>query len=340
MKKLPGHNRFMYVVMLVTVAVTLSVMIGFNLFLDKETGGNTDLSDSAARFTYHVAMICTDSSDVFWKSLYQGALKEGAKNDIYPENFGANLNEDYTAEELMQMAIASKVDGIIVESGGTEEMQELIEEASAENIPVITLMKDEPESRRISYVGANTYTLGEIYGAEVMDAVEGDYAKAAVLVPVNGEETSPNYIYSGISETIAGTSRNIEVSTVRTGEDKEFVSEETIRNLLLDEKKRPDVLVCLSATDTISAYQCVRDYNMVGQVKIIGYYISAEILEGIQNGVIESTVLVDAGEAGTLSMQAMAEYLMQHYTNEYFPVTVELITKDNVASYLKQEGGE
>ena len=33
--------------------------------------------------------------------------------------------------------------------------------------------------------------------------------------------------YSGITEAIAGTSRDIEVFTVRTGEDREFVSEET-----------------------------------------------------------------------------------------------------------------
>lgn len=340
MKKHLDHDRFMYVVMVAILIVTLTVMVGFNLFLDHETGDSTEFSDHAVQYTYHVAMISMDSSDVFWKSLYKGAEKEGVKHNIYPENFGANLNEDYSVEELMQMAVASKVDGIVIETDETEEMHELIEAASGAHIPVVTLMKDDPESQRISYVGANTYTLGEIYGEEVADAVEKDTAKAVILVPENEKETSPNYIYSGISETITGTSRNIEVSTVRTGKDKEFVSEETIRNLLLDEEKRPDVLVCLSATDTISAYQCVRDYNLVGQVKIIGYYISSEILEGIQNGVIESTVLVDAEEAGILCMEAMSEYLSQHYTNEYFPVPVELITQENVASYMKQEGGE
>lgn len=151
------------------------------------------------------------------------------------------------------------------------------------------------------------------------EAVPADGSSVAVLVPANEDNMNPSYVYSGISSAIAEASKNIDVFTVRTGEDRDFVSEETVRNLLLDEEKRPDVLVCLSAVDTISAYQCVRDYNLVGQVKIIGTYVSTEILEGIGNGVIQSTIVVDAREAGQRCMQAMSEYMAQRYTNEYFP---------------------
>ena len=61
------------------------------------------------------------------------------------------------------------------------------------------------------------------------------------------------------------------------------------------------------------------------------------ILEGIRNGVIKSTVVVDAREAGRLCMKAMEEYMAQRYTNEYFPVTVELIDGSNVDAF---ESGE
>lgn len=161
--------------------------------------------------------------------------------------------------------------------------------------------------------------MGEMYGREVLEAVPADGSSVAVLVPANEDNMNPSYVYSGISSAIAEASKNIDVFAVRTGEDRDFVSEETVRNLLLDEEKRPDVLVCLSAVDTISAYQCVRDYNLVGQVKIIGTYVSTEILEGIGNGVIQSTIVVDAREAGQRCMQAMSEYMAQRYTNEYFP---------------------
>ena len=323
---------------IIICSAAAAVIIGVIIWGKTEKKGVE--SGEEKTYSYHVAMISTDTSDIFWDSLYAGAVRAGDEASIYPENFGAELNEEYEIADLMDMAAASKVDGIVVESAETEEMQELIREAAGKDVPVVTLMSDSPESGRISYVGVNSFTVGEMYGREVMRALPGDGASAAVLVPVNEEETSPNYIYSGISETIAASSRNIQVTTVRTGGDNEFVSEESVRNLLLDNETRPDAVVCLSATDTISAYQCVREYNLVGEVKIIGYYTSPEILEGIENGVIESTIVVNADEAGKLCIRAMEEYLKQGYTSEYFPVSVELIDKDNVSDYEAAESEE
>lgn len=337
MKKITEKKSSVFMKAGITAA--LGISISAIIICGQTAGRGHVLPAGETTFTYHVAMISEDSSDVFWESLYKSAERAGIEADIYPEDFGAGLNEEYTVEELLRMAVASKVDGIIVEADEKEEISSLIEEALSQKIPVITLMKDIPESRRISYVGANSFTLGEMYGQEVMKAAENNEASAVVLIPANEEENSPDYIYSGISQTIADASGNIDVSTVRTGEDSEFASEETIRNLLLSEKGRPDILVCQSATDTISAYNCVREYNLVGKVKIIGYYISPEILEGIQNGVIESVIMVDAQEAGELCMKAMEEYLSQRYTSEYYPVSVELINEKNVADYSDSERG-
>ena len=342
MKYFKDNNRLMYVVMAATVLLALSIMVGFSVFLNQDRDGKKGDADDGQSYAYHVAMVSADTSDVFWESLYEEARSTGASAGIYAENFGALLNEDYTASELMRMAIDSRVDGIIVETDDTEDIEELIGQAEEAGIPVVTLMEDIPESGRVSYVGANDYTLGEMYGQEVLKAVGSDRtsASAAVLVPVNEEETSPSFIYTGISETVGRASGAISVSTVRTGEDREFLSEERVRSLLLDEESRPDVLVCLNVVDTISAYQCVRDYNLVGKVKIIGYYSSPEILEGIQKGIIESTIVVDAREAGELCMQAMEEYLSQRYTSEYFPVSVKLVNEANVEEYIQEESGE
>lgn len=327
----PVQKRILFI----AAAAVITVILIF-----RNTEKNGEISGDEKSYTYHVAMISADASDIFWDSLYDEACRAGEESDIYPEDFGSELNEEYEIEDLVEMAIAAKVDGIVVESTETEEMQELLAAAADSDIPVVTLMNDTPESGRISYVGANSFTIGEMYGREVMKALRQDGTSAAVLIPVNDEDISPNYIYSGISETIAGASRNIQVTTVRTGEDNEFVSEESVRNLLLNNDTRPDAIVCLSATDTISAYQCVREYNLVGEVKIIGYYTSPEILEGIRNGVIESTVVVDADEAGRLCIRAMEEYLEQGYTSEYFPVSVELINQENVSDYERAESEE
>lgn len=340
MKRFKDNNRVLYIVMAAVVLLVLGIMAGFSFFLDRDGQEGKGGEESETSYAYHVAMVRSGPSDVFWESLYKKARSAGAEAGILAEDFGESLNEDYTTAELIRMAIASRVDGIIIEADDTEEARAAVEEAVRADIPVITLMEDMPDSGRVSFVGANDYSLGEIYGREVLKALDGDGGSAVVLVPANEEETTPSYVYTGISEAIARKGENVSVSTVRTGDDREFVSEERVRGILLDEESRPDVLVCLNVVDTISAYQCVRDYNLVGKVKIVGYYYSQEILEGIQKGIIQSAVAVDAKEAGELCIQSMEEYLAQRYTSEYCPVSVELISQENVEDFIQEERGE
>lgn len=48
---------------------------------------------------------------------------------------GINLSQDYTREELMQIAISSGVDGIIVTADESDEMTGLINKAEEKQIP-------------------------------------------------------------------------------------------------------------------------------------------------------------------------------------------------------------
>ena len=58
-------------------------------------------------------MISADPSDAFWETMYGEAVRAGAEMEepVYPEDFRAGLTEDYTAEELVRMAVAARVDG-------------------------------------------------------------------------------------------------------------------------------------------------------------------------------------------------------------------------------------
>lgn len=334
----------------VTLILVLGMMVGVNVVLNAKLASNESAVADDTAYEYHVAMISSAPSDVFWKSIYEEAKNKGKDLGIYVENFGADLSENYSTEEMLEMAIAAKVDGIIVEAGKDREITELIDKAATEGdgqgneIPVITMLNDAIGSKRKSFVSANDYALGEQYGSEVMDAAEKIYAsgadktaKVAVLIGSDEEDSSSNLIYAGISEAVAKSSKDVELSTVSVNRSGNFESEEAIRNLFLNVQERPDVIVCLSVTDTVSAYQCVIDYNLVGKIQIIGYYYEAGVLEGIRKGLIKSTVAVNAQEMGSVCIEGMYEYLTEEYISEYLPVASELITQDNVQQYMKKD---
>lgn len=338
-------NRTGKFLIAVVMGVILLAMGAANVIWDRNMALGQESDADSAVYQYHIAMIGSSPYDEFWASVYEGANETGKACGAFVENFGQGLEADYTVEELMQMAIAAKVDGIIVEADKGDGMKEWIDLAAGEGIPVMTILSDAPNSSRISFVSGNSYALGEVYGSQILEAVqergreEGapKAAKVAVLINAGGKNSQQGLIYSGIREAVSASPERMNLSTVSIDSQGRFESEETVRNLVLGEE-RPDILVCLSAVDTISAYQCVVDYNMVGKITIIGYYSSEETLEEIRRGVVKPTISINAGEMGKTAAEGMYDFLTKEHVSEYLPVASELITLENVGSYI--EGAE
>jgi ABC-type sugar transport system, periplasmic component len=340
MNKTKQKERKILSIVIIMILLVVAVVITMMIMSSQGSKRQEENSSKTKEYKYHVAMIVTSPSDAFWESVYQAARDAGAKEDIYIESFGKELNKEYQETDLMKMAIAANVDGIIIEPNDVEAVEGLIHDAAMlePSIPVMTIGRDVAGSERVSFVSANDYAIGEKYGGEIVRLLGKENKKISVLFPASHETTQPNLLYSGINEMVEARGRESVVSSLSTGERGAFESEENIRNLLLlPDDKRPDILVCLSVTDTISAYQCVIDYNLVGDVEIIGSYMAPQILDGIQKGIIRSSIVTDAGEMGEMAALGMAEYLNTKYVNEYFMVPSELLTRDNVDKYRDED---
>lgn len=56
---------------------------------------------------------------------------------------------------------------------GEDGLEDKIDEAVADGIPVVTLMNDAVHSKRQTFVGVSDYQLGSAYGEKVADYVTG-----------------------------------------------------------------------------------------------------------------------------------------------------------------------
>ena len=335
-------NKKVFSILIIAAILITGIMIGFNILQHMALNENNGDAGENQQYDYHIAMIVRDSSDEFWQSVYKAARNAGMKNGIYIENFGEVLNEGYTPDELMEMAILARVDGIILEADSSDRMIELINEADnlTEPIPVITINSDANGSQRKSFVTAIDYALGEKYGSQVLEVLEVKGQEVVVLLPYDVNNSQPSLVYSGIGEALQNSTMKPDLSVEFLSANDEFGAEEQIRNLLLSTAERPDVVVCLSAVDTISTYQCIVDYNLVGEVQIIGTYTSSEILKGIQKGTIHSSIAVNAEEMGTKAADGMYEYLTNGYVSEHLPVLFERVSQENWESYIQEEQHE
>jgi ribose transport system substrate-binding protein len=286
----------------------------------------------------HYVIISEEADAPFWEAIYQGALEKGKDQNGYIEKIGGNLSIDYTLRDLMKIAIASKVDGIILEPNGEEDIVELINEADDAGIPVITVIKDVP-SKRKSFVGINSYNEGQAYAKQVVQIIDEGKHKITVLLNSDISNTSQNVIYSSILEIVG--QRKVEIKTAIVNTQSTFSSEEDIRNIIMDKENPPDVLVCLTAVDTRCAYQAVVDYNKVGEIDIIGYYDSDIILRAIEKNIVHSTMMIDANKMGAYCIEALTEYRETGRVSDYYSVDISgVINSDNVKDYIKSDTGD
>ncbi len=310
-------------------------------------------TESDVTYDKYYAMITDDAESSFWKSVYESALETAKEDNAYVEMISNNLSREYSQTELMEIAIASKVDGIIVTAGEAEGMTELINKAYDEGIPVVTLFNDNAQSERLSFVGVGNYNLGREYGNLIIKMANeriflGNHITVAVLVDASSEDSGQNVLAAGIQETIdrettenAIKHKRIEVELVQVDASNSFSVEESVRNLfLLGPGNIPDIVVCLNENETNSVYQGVVDYNQVGFVNILGYYDSEAILKGIERDVIYATLSIDTQQLGQYCIDALTEYYELGNTSQYSAVDSYVINKKNVAEYMGEAQNE
>lgn len=333
-------------------------------------------SDTRAYETYdrHYVFITDDAEQEFWNEVYAAAAAEGERSNAYVERLGENLNVNYRPEDLLRIANNSSVDGIIFCGEDNEETVERINEAVHKGIAVISLRQDIENSERQCFVGVNSYDLGLEYGKQILNLLQLEQVQAMEATVAEGStvnmvedgtvgesglrknpkiciladdtisESKQNLITFAIQDSFTealpegGNLPEIEVRKIDTSEA--FSAEETIRDIFIDSENLPDIMVCLNSVYTECTYQAAVDYNLVGDVKILGYYATDAILEAVEKQIIYSTLQVDTEEIGRQCIYALTEYCETGYTSSYIPISTQVIGQEEAKALLQAQEAE
>jgi ribose transport system substrate-binding protein len=341
MKKSKHHRM---IISGIALLFMILVMVGSMLVFKLEISDTTSIFSKEASKLYdnYYVMIVDDVNSSFWKSVYEKARQIGEENSTYVELMGNELATNYSKTDLLRIAIESSVDGIFLEADESSDMTKLINEAVEKDIPVITVIGDNTASKRQSFVGISSYNLGREYGSQVLSLYKREVMKVLILMTAQARDSGQNIIYSGLQEMIeaSGKRDQIHIESIAIDNTSSFAAEETIRDIFMESIELPDILICLDELNTTCAYQAIVDYNKVGEVNIIGYYDSADILNAIRKKVVHSTISVNTEQIGEYMMEAIMEYQSVGQVNEYYTVDTALITLENIGDYYGNEKNE
>lgn len=332
-------STYILVWIIVIIAIGGIIFFSFRTFDVDEIENAEDMK----QYDYHFVMIVEDADSPFWRDVYQNAKEEGEKNGALVELLGENIKEDYSVSELLEIAIYQKVDGILLEPSLEENIEELINTAVEEEIPVVTLMSDVHTSNRQTFVGISKYNLGEKYGEEIVKIINEELESeeqmngelnVVFLEPRRDIYSQNEQIFSGIIRTV--DIPNINLKSIEVNNVSVFGSEEFIRNIMMETSEKVDIAVCVDMVQTESTLQAVIDFNKVGDIRIVGYFVSDTILDAIETGVIEATFVVDTKEIGEESVNSLLEKYENNRVTDYISINIETIDASNVQEYREK----
>lgn len=263
---------------------------------------------------YRLVLITLELDTPFWAKVEQGAMAAAKRNGVSLEVWGTyGTNRDDFLKNI-EIAIASKVDGIIVQGLDTDEFKSLTKvKAAGSGIPVITVANDVPmnESLRRTYIGSDHLEAGSMIARQLVSDM--GFAGKVVLMVSDRQEYFQRSRLTGILEVL-GQYSDIETKIVAAGDSREDVAEAT--NQLLNEEPDADAFIAVSANHAGSIIQEISKRMQVDNFFIYSFDDSPETLNLMQQGEIDALIAQSPETMGEESVTHMIKWL----TGEQVPL--------------------
>ncbi len=242
-------------------------------------------------------------------------------------------------EQVRTLVEQNMVDGLAI-TAMDPSFRPLIDELIENGIPVLTVVNDDPASKRMAFIGQpleaieqTAYEMTREFAETTLKGVEG---KVAILCALPEIEA--------LMDRVNGTRRaleefpNLEVlpGIYTKGQDinKAYADIESLLTA------HPDIvgLISTEATTTPTAGHIVRDKGLQDMVHVAGYDVTMEAVDLVSDASIDLLVGQFPYNQGYLSMKVLYEYLTEGITPQSIDVGAEYITPANVADQLSAMG--
>lgn len=262
---------------------------------------------SSAPASIRLVLITQELDTPFWNQVGQGAMQQAQKENAQLEVWGSYGNNKDAFLKKMEVAIHSKVDGIIVQGLDNEEFKELTKiKAAFYGIPVITVANDVPveESLRKTYVGSDQYLAGEIVASRLIEEM-GTSGEVVIL----GDQQQAYYQKERLAgiQDILGKYPNISMIVKETADTKEQVIATTQR--VMNEVPSATAFITINANYTGPMIQ-----EIERRTQVIPYYIytfddGVESTSLLAQGKLDGVLGQEPEKMGRESVKRMMEWI-------------------------------
>lgn len=292
-------NRIFKIMGLVTIAAVM-LAGSWATALGQDSNDRSDL-----RF---VVVTHGQASDPFWSVVQNGVAQAGTDMGVEVEYQAPTATDMVQMSQLIDAAVVSEPDGLVVSVPDVDALQSSIEAAVAAGIPLITINSGSDVSQELgalTHVGQTEYEAG--FGAGERMAEEG--VTNALCINQEAGNAGLEARCNGFTDAMEEAGGTVEVLVVELSNPTE--SQQRIEAALTS---NPDVdgMLALGPTGAAPALAAVQNAGVGDSVALATFDLSPDVLQAIADG--EMLFAVD----------------QQQYLQGYLPIVLLTLYQTNL----------
>ncbi|MEO8522149.1 MAG: substrate-binding domain-containing protein [Acidobacteriota bacterium] len=300
------------------------------LALAAACGGNKQATSSKLT----IAVIPKGTSHMFWQSIHAGANRAGQELGVEVIWRGP-LREDERDSQISEVEgfISRGVSGIALAPLDEVALVGPVEDAVARKIPVVIFDSGLRSDDYVSFVATDNVEGGRLGGERLVESMKGK-GKVVLLRYAEGHDSTGKREEGFLQAMKAHPEIQVISSNQYVGADVEGAYKKT--ESILSSYKKPDGSIdvdgifCVNESSSFAAMRVLQDNRWVGKVHFVGFDASANLIKGLQDGVLDGIVLQDPVRMGYLAVKTLVAHIRGEKVEKRIDTGVHVATKENM----------
>ncbi|UVK54793.1 substrate-binding domain-containing protein [Mesorhizobium sp. AR02] len=278
------------------------------------------------------ALVNINQQALFFNQINEGAQKAadaaGAKLVIFNAN-----NVPSAQNDAIETYITQKVDGIILVAIDVNGVKPAITAAKAAGIPVVAIDAQIPNGDNVSFIGVDNTKAGADIGKFYADYVKtemGGKAKIGIVGALNS--FIQNQRLDGFKKAVTDSGEAITFLDTVDGQNVQETALSASENLMT---ANPDMTTLYATGEPalLGAVSAVTSQGRTGDVKVFGWDLTKQAVQGISDGWVVAVVQQDPAGEGKAAVEALAKLKKGEKVDPIINIPVTIVTKKNVDQY-------
>lgn len=280
-----------------------------------------------------IAVIPKGTTHVFWKSVEAGALAAGKELGVEIVWKGP-LKENDRAQQIaiVEQFVTEGVAGIVLAPLDDTALKRPVAMAMEKKIPVVifdSTLKGESGKDFLSFVATNNRKGGNMGGTRLAELLGGKGKVSLLRYQVGSASTDERE--AGFMDAI-GKHPDIKVIVDNRYAGATAGEAKTAAMNMIDKLKESDGVFCPNESSTFGMLLALRQNNLAGKIKFVGFDTSPVLLDALAKGEINALVAQDPQKMGYLGVKTLVEHLRGQKVETAVDTGVALVTPENVGT--------